>query len=270
MTTSRWPRITVVTPSYQQGRYLEATIRSVLEQDYPDLEYLVVDGGSTDESREVIERHADRLAWWVSEPDRGQADAINKGLARATGEVLGWLNSDDLLLPGALRRIGAAFRDDPRTQAVCGWRELIDEGGRPVASLAFPQPTPAVLRRRPILPQETVYWRRALWERLGPLDASLQFSMDSDYWLRMLEAGVVPRLIPAFLGVFRWQPEQKSARLLHVARAENARLYGRANGVEAVDPDALRKQLPWLWRTRLKLYRKATKLGWLGRTRVPG
>ena len=264
------PRITVVVPSYQQGRYLEDALLSVLEQGYPDLELIVVDGGSTDQSREVIERHAARLAWWTSEPDRGQADAVNTGLARGTGEVMGWLNSDDLLLPGSLQRIGETFARRPDVQAVCGWRELIDAEGRPVASLAFPQPTPAVLRRRPILPQETVYWRRGLWERLGPLDASLQFSLDLEYWLRMLEAGVVPRLIRAFLGVFRWQPAQKSQNLLHVARAENARLLGRALGVGEVDPDLVKRQLPWWWRTKLKLYRKATKLGWLGRTRVPG
>lgn len=269
MITTHTPTITVVTPSYQQGRFLDAAMRSVLDQGYPRLEYVVVDGGSTDGSVDVIRRHADRLAWWTSRPDRGQTDAINQGFERTSGEIMGWLNSDDLLLPGSLERIARAFRD-PRVQAVCGWRELIDEHGRPVSSMAFPQPTPAVLRRRPILPQETVYWRRSLWERLGPLDVDLQFSMDTEYWLRMLEHGVVPCLIRAFLGVFRWQPEQKSARLVHVQREENARLYGRANGVERVDPDALRKQLPFCWRNQLKLYRKATKLGWLGRTRVPG
>jgi glycosyltransferase involved in cell wall biosynthesis len=265
------PRITVVTPSFEQGRFLEAAILSVLDQGYPDLEYFVMDGGSKDGSREVIERHAHRLAGWRSAPDGGQAAAINEGLARGTGEVMGWLNSDDLLLPGALRRIGEAFRD-PRVLAVCGWRELIDESGGPVSSLAFPQPTPEVLRRRPILPQETVYWRRSLWERLGPLDASLRFSMDLEYWLRMLEHGVVPRLIPEFLGVFRWQPGQKSQNLLDVAYAENKVLFGKALGVDpaSVDPDRLKKQLPWGWKLRLKLYRKATKLGWLGRTRVPG
>jgi glycosyltransferase involved in cell wall biosynthesis len=266
---SAWPTITVVTPSYRQARYLEATIESVLAQGYPALEYVVVDGGSDDGSREVIARHADRLAWWVSEPDGGQADAINKGFARSAGELMGWLNSDDLLLPGALFRIAAAFRD-PRVQAVCGWRELIDERGAPVSSMAYPQPTAAVLRRRTILPQETVYWRRDLWRALGPLDASLRFAMDVDYWLRMVERGVVPRLIPEFTGVFRWHPEQKSARILDVAREELTRLFARANGVDVVELEALRRSTPWLWRTRLKLHRKATKLGWLGRTRVPG
>ncbi len=264
------PRITVVTPSYQQGKFLDDALRSVLEQGYPDLEYLVVDGGSTDESVDVIRRRADRLAWWTSERDGGQGDAINKGLARATGDVVGWLNSDDMLLPGALLKIGAAFAD-PKVQAVCGWRELVAEDGTPVASLAFPQPTPEVMRRRAILPQETVYWRRSLGERLGPLDASLRFSMDFEYWLRMLEHGVLPRLIPEFLGVFRWHKDQKSQTLLDVAREENGRLQARALGRSSpVDPDALRKELPWGWKTKLKLYRKATKLGLLGRTRVPG
>lgn len=266
---SEWPTITVVTPSFNQGRFLGATIESVLAQGYPALEYVIVDGGSQDGSREVIARYADRLAWSVSEPDEGQADAINKGFARTTGELMGWLNSDDLLLPGALFTIARAFRD-ARVQAVCGWRECIDEAGAPVSSMAYPQPTAEVLRRRTLLPQETVYWRRSLWRALGPLDASLSFSMDVDYWLRMVDAGVVPRLIPEFLGAFRWHGAQKSATLLEVEREELSRLLARANGLERVDVEALRASTPWLWRARLKLHRKATKLGWLGRTRVPG
>src|SRR5579862_8824120 len=104
-----WPRITVVTPSFQQGRFLEETIRSVLGQGYPNLDYIVIDGGSTDQSVEIIQKYAAQLSYWVSEPDHGQANAVNKGFQRSTGEILGWLNSDDLLLPGALFTIGRAF-----------------------------------------------------------------------------------------------------------------------------------------------------------------
>ena len=107
------PRITLITPSYQQAEYLEECLASVQAQAYPDLEHIVVDGGSTDGSRAIIERYADRLAWWCSEKDGGQSDAINKGLGHATGQVFGWLNSDDLLLPGALLRVGEAFAADP-------------------------------------------------------------------------------------------------------------------------------------------------------------
>src|SRR5258706_6083465 len=127
-----FPRISIVTPSFNQAAYVDATIRSVLDQRYPNLEYIVVDGGSTDGSVDIIRRYEDRLTYWVSEPDRGQADAINKGLARATGEIRAYLNSDDLYLPGALLRVAAEYRAHPDADIICGVCRVIDEHGRMV------------------------------------------------------------------------------------------------------------------------------------------
>src|SRR5512138_875393 len=123
------PLVSIITPSFQQARFLEQTICSVLGQDYPELEYIVVDGGSSDGSRDIIQRYADHLAWWVSEPDRGQTDAINKGFARATGEILAWINSDDTYLPGAVSEAVEQLRAHPGAGLVYGDANLIDDDG---------------------------------------------------------------------------------------------------------------------------------------------
>src|SRR5437667_5688340 len=123
------PRISIVTPSYNQGKYLEQTIRSVLDQGYPNLEYIICDGGSTDISVEIVKKYSDRLAWWCSEKDRGQSDAINKGWRRATGDILAYLNSDDVLLPGAIERVVRAFQQTPSAGVVYGDWTCLDEHG---------------------------------------------------------------------------------------------------------------------------------------------
>src|SRR5262245_42806391 len=130
MMNDRLPLISIVTPSYNQAPYLEATLRSVLDQNYPRLEYIVIDGASTDGSPEIIRRYADRLTYWVSEPDRGQAEAINKGLARCSGDLVNWLNSDDVLAPGALQAVAHAWQSQRQPSIIYGFAKYINEEGR--------------------------------------------------------------------------------------------------------------------------------------------
>ncbi len=181
------PLVTIVTPSYNQGAYLEATIRSVLEQDYPNLEYLVVDGGSSDNSVEIIRRHADRITWWVSEKDAGQSDAINKGLRRARGEIVGWLNSDDVYEPGAVSAAVAAFKAAPGAGLVYGDARSIDPAGRQF-NLMRARPYDLVdLLAYSIICQPASFMRREVLDAAGHLQADYHLLMDHLLWIRMAQ-----------------------------------------------------------------------------------
>lgn len=252
-------RISVITPSFNQASFLEGTLRSVLDQAYPALEYIVCDGGSTDGSAALIERYSHQLAWWYSAPDNGQTAAINTGFSRATGEVVGWLNSDDLLLPGSLEAIGRAF-EDPGVQAICGWCVTIDEAGQPVSQRVYPQPTRDVLLKRSFLPQPTVWWRRELLDRFGMLDESLKMCMDYDYWTRLAEAGIVPKLQRRFLAAFRRHEQQKTSGRNATWQAEEQAIRDRVHGPGA-DRKQLRKSVSGWWRLKRNLMKRAAKLG---------
>jgi glycosyltransferase involved in cell wall biosynthesis len=204
------PLISVVTPSYNQAQFLDDTLRSVASQDYPRTEHIVIDGGSTDGSVEIIRRHAPQLRHWVSEPDRGQSHAINKGLAMATGDVLGWLNSDDTYLPGALKEVGEVFARHPDVDLVYGDYVYTDAGGRPMrrrhvfASMSYES-----LLYHDYLGQPAVFFRRSLFEKVGPLDESLHYCLDWDLFLRMWRV-CRPRHVPRVLATYRLDHAAKS------------------------------------------------------------
>ncbi len=180
------PLVSIVTPSFNQAPFLEETILSVLNQDYPNLEYILVDGGSTDGSLEIIHRYADRLAWWVSEPDKGQTDAINKGFAHAKGEIFAWLNSDDTYLPNAVSEAVAYLQKHPEVGMVYGEANFIDEHGRVLGKFPARQTDYRRLRQGYVhIPQQASFFRAELWHQVGPLDPSFYFAMDYDLWVRL-------------------------------------------------------------------------------------
>jgi len=183
------PKISIVTPSYNQGDYLEKTINSVLQQDYPNLEYIVIDGGSTDNSAKILQQYDSHIDYWVSEPDSGQSDAINKGFKRCSGEIINWLNSDDILLPNALHAVANAFVDsDQQVGAVLGRGKIIDCTGALVH-----EPVPYDVNYENLLRwlsgndfmQPSCFFRRSVFEEVGPLNEDLHYCMDIDLWLKI-------------------------------------------------------------------------------------
>lgn len=180
-----YPLVSVVTPSFNQGEFLEDTIRSVLAQDYPAVEYLIVDGGSTDTSVDIIKRYDSDLAWWVSEPDEGQASAINKGISRAKGEFVAWLNSDDLYFPGAIKSAVDIMLSDPQIGMVYGDAVTIDEKGRPIRELIFPDWKLDDLIQFRIICQPAVFMRRSSYQGVSGLDPNYQFMLDHHLWVRI-------------------------------------------------------------------------------------
>jgi len=180
------PLISVVTPSFNQVASVEDTLRSVIDQDYPHKEYLVIDGASADGSVDVIRRYADRLAYWVSEPDRGQSHAINKGFALAHGEVLGWLNSDDTYLPGALATVARCFAEHPDVDFLYGdYLYTSPQGKTLLRRRLFNSMSFETLLYHDYLGQPAVFFRRTLLDRVGPVDEDLHYHMDWDLFLRM-------------------------------------------------------------------------------------
>jgi glycosyltransferase involved in cell wall biosynthesis len=242
--------VSIVTPSYNQAPFLEETILSVLEQNYPDIEYIIVDGGSTDGSVDIIRRYETRLAWWVSEPDRGQTDALNKGFGKASGDILAWLNSDDTYLPGAVSGAVEYLTAHPEAGMVYGDANLIDENGAVMGRFPARQTDYQRLMRGSVhIPQQAAFFRGDLWRKVGPLDASFYFAMDYDLWVRL-----------AKLAPLHYQPRLWA----------NFRLHGAGKSVASDDrcyPEMLkvhrREGGRWLSRLRVKAAFRRVAYAWL-------
>jgi len=205
---SDWPLVSIITPSYNQGPYIEETILSVLSQDYSNIEYLVMDGGSTDETLGILRRYQDRLTW-ASEPDRGQAHALNKGFSRARGEIFGWLNSDDTYAPGAIKTAVEALQTHPQIGWVYGDCRLIDGQGNTIAEVLVPDFRWQQLLSGNFIPQPTVFWRREVLEEVGPVDENLHHFLDLEWWIRMGRKFQARRL-PVLLANLRYCEGTKS------------------------------------------------------------
>ena len=253
--TPSLPLVSIVTPSFNQVRFLEATIQSVLSQNYPRLEYLIVDGGSADGSVDIIKRYAGKIAWWVSEKDQGQTDAINKGFAHARGDVLAWLNSDDTYEPNAVSSAVGFLNDHPEAGLVYGDANYIDEAGRVIGRFPAAQTDWTRLRRGYVhIPQQAAFFRADLWRTVGPLDPSFYFAMDYDLWVRLARCSEV-KYVPQTWASFRLHASGKTIRADDRCWPEMLRVHYRDGGSflsVIVAKYYIRKLIAPLWNMRLK------------------
>lgn len=205
MDASKWPRITIITPSFNQGEFIEETIKSILNQNYPNLEYFIVDGGSTDNTLDVIRKYEDRIDWWVSEPDRGQSHSINKGLKRATGEIINFINSDDMLFPHALRRVAQCYlKYSGKVELIAGANARISSEGK-ILRISSPPSRMALAPRSSIIPigQQSTFFTKTAIKITGGFREDLHATMDREFYCRVLEmSGKIVRL-KALVGAIR-------------------------------------------------------------------
>ena len=225
---SNFPKISVITPSYQQGEFIEETILSVVNQRYPNVEHFVFDGGSTDSTTEVLEKNSKHLTYWESEKDRGQSHAANKGLEKATGDFVLILNSDDLVLPGAFLYIAEQLEKDPSMKWIAG-QSLVFGESRPVYDL-MPVIVPSKSELWIVdqcIPHPSTYVHRSLYEKHGPYDEDMGFALDFEYWARMKMAGETFHIRNRPLSAFRFHGESKSVTLQDRRRRDQATILGR-------------------------------------------
>ena len=246
-------KISVITCSYNQGEFLERTIKSVLDQDYPNLEYIVIDGGSDDNSVDIIKKYEDRLAYWVSEPDEGQTHALIKGFNRATGDIMCWLNSDDLFEPHTLKEVNEFFQNHRSAEVVYGNATWIDKQDRVVKKkkeIAFNKFI--LLFAYNYIPQPSTFWRKGIYKRVGGLDPDFDLAMDADLWFRFSDVSKIHHSRRLW-SKMRLYPEQKNLRLRAESNVEGEILVNRYYPDRSWIVDALFKTIAWTWRISLRL-----------------
>jgi glycosyltransferase involved in cell wall biosynthesis len=210
----RQPLVSIVTPSYNQGRFIGKTIDSVLSQNYPHIQYIVQDGASTDETIVVLKRKCGHANFFYeSKPDQGQTHAINLGFQKSHGEIMAWLNSDDLLLPGTVSYVINYFNENPNVDAIYGHRVLINDKDQEIGRWVLPPHFDYILNWSDFVPQESLFWRRSLWDQAGGyVDEHYAFAMDWELLTRFIDCGAKIVRVPRFLGAFRVHPQQKSTK----------------------------------------------------------
>ncbi len=223
--------VSIITPSYNQGKYLGETMRSVLEQDYPRIEYIVIDGGSTDNTVEVIKTYAKKLAYWVSEKDKGQTDAINKGFNRAKGQILAYINSDDTYNPGAVSQAVKYLREHPEVGVVYSDLNFIDENSRVIGKFPAAQTDLKKLRCGYVhVPQPATFFRTEYWKQVGPLDPTFYFAMDYDLWVRLAAVTKLQYLPGPVWANFRMHMDAKTINADERCWPEMLRVHYRDGG----------------------------------------
>lgn len=250
------PLVSIITPSFNQARYLEETIQSVLGQNYPRIEYIIIDGGSTDGSVEIIKKYEEKLAYWVSERDKGQTDAINKGFNRAKGEILAWLNSDDTYNPGAVDAAVHFLMQNPEYALVYSDCNYMDERGVKIGAFPAAQTDYQKLRRGYVhIPQQTMFFRAKYWKQLGPLDSSFYFAMDYDLWVRIAKQAPLKYLPGQAWANFRIHTSSKTNINDERGWKEMLRVHYREGGSffsPIVAKYYLRKIIGPLWKWRIR------------------
>ncbi|TPQ42553.1 glycosyltransferase [Bradyrhizobium guangdongense] len=239
------PRIAMVTPSYNHAQYLGATIDSIVGQNYPNLYYHVQDGASIDGTLDLLKSRGDCISW-RSERDTGQSNAINLGLAGVDCDIMAYLNSDDMLLPGTLAYVADYFTAHPDVDVVYGHRVFVDRDGLEVGRAVLPPYNGRVLQYADYIPQETMFWRKRVWDKIGPIDESFHYAMDWDFILRAQAAGFKFRRLPRFLACFRIHDAQKTAATYAVGVKEMGLLRRRALGFDPTQADIRRAIVSYL------------------------
>ncbi|MGF1512400.1 MAG: glycosyltransferase family 2 protein [Elainellaceae cyanobacterium] len=251
MKSENFPKISIVTPSFNQAAYIEETIMSVLNQNYPNIEYIIIDGGSNDGSVEIIQKYSKHLAYWTSEPDDGQTSALEKGFERATGSILGWLCSDDLLEPWTFKEVSNFFINNPHNRIVYGDTTWIDSSGEILRKRKeLPFNRFIFLYEHNFIPQPSTFWRRDLYEEVGGLDGQFDVAMDADFWIRCSAVTDIAHVRRQW-SKMRLYPQQKTQRLKERAFLEENILRERYYGPETV----------WSYRMK-KATAKSMRLTW--------